>query len=135
MTTDKSETERDWARAKRLVLFWLVVTIIINAVFDVVVKLPYHDIGFAIFATTGLAAFFAFAWVRLDAKERGIDFRALGVAIALLTKLALPIYFIHTRGWVDGLLANLATVIFLVALLGVYALSVEVTLYFLRVIS
>jgi hypothetical protein len=118
--TQVQESEGPRGTGKRRLLFWLVVTVAANAVFDVVVSLPYDDLGFAIFATTGLAAFFAFAWVLLDARERSLDLRPWGTAVALLTKLALPVYFVVSRGWRQGLLASLATVVFLAALLGVY---------------
>ena len=118
--TQVQEGEGPRGTGKRRLLFWLVVTVVANAVFDVVVALPYDDLGFAIFATTGLAAFFAFGWVLLDARERSLDLRPWGAAVALLTKLALPVYFVVSRGWRQGLLANLATVAFLAALLGVY---------------
>ncbi len=114
-------------RNKRWLLFWLVVTVALNAAFDVVVHLPYDDLGFAVFATTGLAAFFAFAWVVLDARERGLDLRPWGAAVALLTKFALPVYLVVSRGWRRGLLANLATLLLLAGLLGLYIAVAQLT--------
>ena len=119
---------------KRRVLGWLVVTVAFNAAFDVAVGLPYDELGFAVFATTGLAAFFAFAWVRLDARERGLDLRAWGAAVAVLTKFALPIYFVVSRGWLEGLRANLLTLGLLGGLLGVYVAVVRVSVALLALI-
>jgi hypothetical protein len=115
-------------RKKRRILYYLLITVIANAIFDVLVGLPYQDFSFVIFATTGLAAFFAFAWVRLDARGRGIDFGALGIGIALLTKFTLPIYFIHSRGWRSGLIASLWTVLFIGLLILAYLGAVQLTL-------
>ena len=114
------ESQGPRSSGKRRLIFWLVVTVVANAVFDVVVDLPYDDMGFAVFATTGLAAFFAIGWVLLDARERSLDLRPWGAAMALLTKVALPVYFVVSRGWRQGLLANLATAVFLAVLLAIY---------------
>lgn len=124
-----TEPEPDYAGRKRRVLLWMAATVAANAAFDVLVGLPYDDIGFAVFATTGLAAFFAFAWVRVDTQERGVKLGAWGAAVALLTKFALPAYFVLSRGWWRGALASAWTSLIIVGLLGLYLGTVKATLW------
>ncbi|MDF1667052.1 MAG: hypothetical protein P1V97_35240, partial [Planctomycetota bacterium] len=119
--------KRDLSAAKRKVIYWLILTVVANAIFDVCIDLPYRDWNFIVFATTGLAAFFAFAWVSLDAKEHGLNLKAWGAPIVLLTKFTLPFYFVISRGWKGGLIANLWTLTLLLFLLGAYVVAVELT--------
>lgn len=126
-TPDLEVEKKDFSAGKRRVIYWLVVTVVLNAIFDVCIDLPYRDWNFIIFATTGLAAFFAFAWVRLDAMEHGLNLKAWGAPIALLTKFTLPFYFVISRGWKAGMIANAWTLFLLLFLLGAYIATVELT--------
>jgi hypothetical protein len=114
---------------KGRILIWMTVTVALNAVFDVAVGLPYDDLGFAIFATTGLSALFAFAWVRVDSQERDVKLGAWGPAVALITKIALPAYFVLSRGWSRGLLATSWALAIVCAMLGLYLATVETTVW------
>lgn len=119
--------DEDHAGRKRRILIWMVVAIAANAIFDVVVGLPYDDVGFAIFASTGVAAFFAFAWVRVDTQERSVKLGAWGPAVLFVTKVALPAYFVLSRGWRRGLFATAWMFILIAAMLAVYVFCAEAT--------
>jgi len=115
-------------RSKRRLLIWLAVTVSGNALFDQAIGLPVRDFDFALFATSGLAALFAFAWVRLDAKQRGVDLKAWGAFVAILTKFALPAYLVVSRGWRNGLIACFRTLLLLASLLLIYWITIELSL-------
>ncbi len=114
-------------RRKHRVLMWMTLAVIANAVFDVIVGLPHDQPGFAVFATTGVAAFFAVAWVRLDGLQRKVKLGAWGPAVLFLTKVALPAYFVLSRGWKRGLLATLSMFALVAGLLALYGLSARLT--------
>lgn len=126
---ESPECPPDHRAGKRKIIYWLIVAVVGNGIFDVFIDMPVRDLDFMIFVTTGLAAFFAFAWVRLDAKEHGLNLKTWGAPIALLTKFTLPFYFIVSRGWKNGLIANLWTAFLLLALLVIYSVTIELTLY------
>lgn len=117
---DPAQLAGDFDNRKRRILFYLLLTVAANAIFDVLVSLPYRDPSFIVFATTGLAAFFAYAWVVVDAEERQLNLNAWGCSIAILTKFALPIYFFYSRGFLGGLKACLWTLLFLALLTAEY---------------
>ena len=84
--------------------------------------LSNFDLGFTLVAISLI-----FWWYHVDKRERG--YRAgplMNAGVVALSVVALPVYFIRSRGWKRGLLATLAAAAIFGILLGLDELGERV---------
>ena len=89
---------------------------------------PYHPSEAATAILVVLFALTTFAWFRADAIQRAYRRSPfLNVAVFGLAAVALPYYFVRSRGWSQGLIAILGAVGVFIAVVLISGLSATAT--------
>jgi steroid 5-alpha reductase family enzyme len=111
-------------RSKLLALGMLAVLSIAGPIAEATATGRIDSMGKFDLAETFIAITLVYWWYHADKAEH--DYRAgplMNGGVIVLALLALPIYFVRTRGWRKGALASLAALAFLGFTLGLEALG------------